>query len=594
MGDTFPGIYWALKKECPVRSGAGIADPQTAFRQTAGLHSLASGIADNRILNGYCITSYTPEGDNAGNRFDIPCAVRSLESLVPGGDVAAVNAMCAACNAHSSREKPDALAGCCGFMTTIRYRENPKLEQEIQEALDACNLRSAWEEHFARTSPIWYSFWIESPLNAGQAGTLLKLFAYIEAKDLAAGKANKDFQDFVAALRTAVSEKLSLHVAMAPLGHVDCGWSTVHAHCPRCKAPADLPRWEEDHPSEDYVCNVCHHTFDPSRTFKQEKYRSEELDKYDIEKVLDEKSRARFIRACLQMQGATEKQVQEIFENQNLLELVQRMHQVHTQSMRNENTLKPVAASKALSELSVEVAEGIKLLLVRVPPGILWKKSTMGDHFSPTKITFDRPFYLGKFPVTQAQWSVVMGTNPSLFRDSPEHPVEGVSWLDAYDFCFRIAERLKLPFRIPTDAEWEYACRAGTTTAFCFGDFVTTDQVNFNAALDAQGLKGASGGRTTPAGRFPPNAWGLHDMHGNVHEWCDNQFALVRPSRNKSASCVLKGGSCLNPPEACRSDARAQLRADAGGYEGTSTQVNKLKDFNLPVGFRVFLPIASK
>jgi formylglycine-generating enzyme required for sulfatase activity len=176
-------------------------------------------------------------------------------------------------------------------------------------------------------------------------------------------------------------------------------------------------------------------------------------------------------------------------------------------------------------------------------------------------------FYMGKFPVTQREWVEVMGTNPSHFRGN-NLPVETVSWFDAIEYCNRRSIREGLTpaytingttvtwnrnangYRLPTEAEWEYACRAGTRTAFSTGNNITTNQANFSRNRE----------RTTEAGSFPPNRWGLFDMHGNVWEWCwdwfiDYDSSVLRNPVGPSSGFyrVIRGGSWDDSVEKSRS-----------------------------------------
>jgi len=164
------------------------------------------------------------------------------------------------------------------------------------------------------------------------------------------------------------------------------------------------------------------------------------------------------------------------------------------------------------------------------------------------------PFYMGKYQVTQAQWQAVMGNNPSNFKGD-NRPVENVSWDDAVEFCKKLSEMTGKNYRLPTEAEWEYVCRAGTTTPFYFGDTITTDLVNYDGNYPyGAAPKGVYRKQTTDVGSFPPNAFGIYDMHGNVWEWCVdgmrdyNKTAQTDPigPQEDGGSGVVRGGSWLN------------------------------------------------
>ncbi|MFP6899672.1 MAG: formylglycine-generating enzyme family protein [Opitutales bacterium] len=155
-----------------------------------------------------------------------------------------------------------------------------------------------------------------------------------------------------------------------------------------------------------------------------------------------------------------------------------------------------------------------------------------GDDETRHTVTLTRGFWLGKHEVTQAQWEDVMGTSPSYFKGA-NLPVEQVSWNDAVSFCAKLTDRERkadrLPvgyaYRLPTEAQWEHACRAGTKTAFAFGDDLSSRQANFDGNYPYGGAaKGVYLEKTAPVGSYPANAWGFHDLHGNVYEWCQDWY----------------------------------------------------------------------
>lgn len=222
-----------------------------------------------------------------------------------------------------------------------------------------------------------------------------------------------------------------------------------------------------------------------------------------------------------------------------------------------------VAASpvpEAAAELSDTWTNDLQMTFVLVPAGSFEMGSEHGDgDEQPVRsVTIDEPYYIGKFEVTQAQWFSVMESDPSQFSDDDNRPVENVSWQDAQAFITKLsATDPAATYRLPTEAEWEYAARAGSTAAYAFGNDV--------AELDAHGWHVGNAENTThPVGEKQPSAWGLHAMHGGVWEWVQDRYGPY-PSDGGSASPktppgirrVLRGGSWLSPPEDCRSASRS-------------------------------------
>jgi formylglycine-generating enzyme required for sulfatase activity len=219
------------------------------------------------------------------------------------------------------------------------------------------------------------------------------------------------------------------------------------------------------------------------------------------------------------------------------------------------------------------LTNGVGMPFVLVPAGGFQMGSPpdepghRGNEGPVHEVVIGRAFYLGVRPVTQFEYLSVTGRNPAKFTagngGGPDHPVENVSWDDAAAFCRLLTDRATereagRVYRLPTEAEWEYACRAGTGTAFGHGDGLTPDLGNFAEAV----------GRTTPAGRYPPNSWGLQDTHGTVWEWCAdwygeayNRDAPLRDPGGPPAGKyrVLRGGSWRNGADRCRAAYRNAL-----------------------------------
>ncbi len=226
--------------------------------------------------------------------------------------------------------------------------------------------------------------------------------------------------------------------------------------------------------------------------------------------------------------------------------------------------LKPVPSDKQ-KETSVDLGNGIKLEMVSIPAGEFMMGSpdadgNAGNYEKPQhRVRITKPFYLGKYLVTQEQWEAVMGSNPSNFK-GPNNPVEQVSWDECQQFLNKLNKREGNPgkFQLPSEAQWEYACRAGSTTKFCFGD----DEARLG---EYAWYAGNSESKTHPVGEKKPNAWGLYDMHGNVWEWCqdwyDGGYYAKSPADDPSGSAtgsyrVDRGGSWLDSAGRCRSAIR--------------------------------------
>lgn len=213
------------------------------------------------------------------------------------------------------------------------------------------------------------------------------------------------------------------------------------------------------------------------------------------------------------------------------------------------------------------ITNRIGMEFVLIPAGTFMMGSTEGaDDEQPVhQVVISQPFYLGKYEVTQKQWEAVMGNNPSGF-EGDDKPVEFVSWWDIQKFIRKLNEREGGPiYRLPTEAEWEYAARAGTTTAYSFGD--DSSRLDEYAWYNKN-----SGDETHPIGQRRPNPWGLYDMHGNVYEWVQDWYGkypkgpVTNPQGPSSGSNrLVRGGSWYNSSGASRSANR--FGSSLGGRE---------------------------
>ena len=232
-----------------------------------------------------------------------------------------------------------------------------------------------------------------------------------------------------------------------------------------------------------------------------------------------------------------------------------------------------LAASKTLRGLSTDPVKpspppqpwrnSIGMEFVLIPAGEFKMGSNDNEARNDEKpvhtVHLTKPFYLGKYEVTQAQWEAVMGNNPSHFKGNPTSPVESVSWQDVQEFISRLnaRERGTASYRLPTEAEWEYAARARSSTAYSFGN-------NASDLGRYAWYSGNSGGKTHSVGQLEPNAWGLYDMHGNVCEWVQDWYGAypggtvvdtAGPSSGRGR--VHRGGGWIDNAMNCQSADRS-------------------------------------
>jgi formylglycine-generating enzyme required for sulfatase activity len=208
------------------------------------------------------------------------------------------------------------------------------------------------------------------------------------------------------------------------------------------------------------------------------------------------------------------------------------------------------------------------------------------DNEGPQHLVELEGFWMGQTPITQAQWRQVMKVNTSKFQsdraERDQHPVERVSWEEAMAFCAKLRECTGRHYSLPSEAQWEYACRAGTTTPFHCGATLISELVNFNgASTHGAAPEGDARGQTSPVEQFPANRWGLLDLHGNVWEWClddwhssyqgapqdgrawlESQGANRCKRKGRGRNKLLRGGSWYGDPRYCRSAFRDWVRPD--------------------------------
>ncbi|OBQ44142.1 MAG: serine/threonine protein kinase [Aphanizomenon flos-aquae WA102] len=251
------------------------------------------------------------------------------------------------------------------------------------------------------------------------------------------------------------------------------------------------------------------------------------------------------------------------------------------QSIYSPINIPKLPENTPLDTFTEDLGKGVKLEMIAIPGGtfLMGSPENEVERFSdesPQHEVTVPGFFIGKYQLTQLQYQTIMGTNPSYFKGD-NRPVEGVCWEDAVKFCQKLNHRTLGNYRLPSEAEWEYACRAGTKTPFHFGDNVTTDLVNYNGNYPYPSApKGKYREQTTDVGIFPPNAFGLYDMHGNVWEWCEDERHenyINAPtdgsswqSRISLGQKVLRGGCWHDYARYCRSACRLKSPCCSRNY----------------------------
>ena len=240
----------------------------------------------------------------------------------------------------------------------------------------------------------------------------------------------------------------------------------------------------------------------------------------------------------------------------------------------NPKPNEPLKKDTPGNEEVVDLGKGVKLDLVLIPAG----KFKMGSPESEVgrvnneiqhEVTLTKPYYMGKYEVTQEQYEGVIGNNPSSTKGA-KLPVTDVSWEDCQEFIKKLNAKTSGGYRLPTEAEWEFACRAGTTTAYSFGDVITPKDANYNE----------SGGRIMEVGSYKANGFGLYDMHGNVWEWCEDRGG------------DYPAGAITDPKGAATGDRRVLRGGSFGDGESTARSSNRNLDVSpavrlVNVGFRL-------
>jgi formylglycine-generating enzyme required for sulfatase activity len=358
-------------------------------------------------------------------------------------------------------------------------------------------------------------------------------------------------------LRLAIDRHHAGQAKVIPVILRPCDWN--HDYVPFSKLnvlpPGAKPVTSWPDPDEAYaiVAGKIRETVDALKAAELELLRQEELARVAAEQARQQQEQQR--RAALAEQARKMQLEQDLEQEQG------RIFSFTTARVNGQGEVE--RTEQQARRRVFELGTGVDLEMVYVPGGSFLMGSNEVSYEQPIHQVTLSAFHIGRYPVTQAQYQAVMGKNPSHFKGNDRYPVESVFWRDAMEFCAKLSAASGGIFTLPSESQWEYACRAGTKSRFAYGDVICTDLANY----DGSGEQGAYLKTVTPVGAYPSNLWGLCDMHGNVWEWCRDDWhdnykdsptdgsAWISADVDGSAK-MLRGGGWINNPRNCRSACR--------------------------------------
>ncbi|QDT57361.1 Serine/threonine-protein kinase pkn1 [Caulifigura coniformis] len=634
MSWTRQFLQWTLEAECPFRSGQGCTVPWEANRQLETLTRIGHAIYDGDVCEGIKVRS-TFAKDSRGKTFKIARSGARIADLLRqyGASLDEARKICGGCPANASDPSVSNLAGCQGKLNGFDF-DNENLEKVLQKTLKQTGMKKRFSQLFHLTTPLWYGLWIDSPLKPEQSRLLAELFraAKLDVPVEGLEITHWDFEmpHFLNALDIAATGSMRLHVYVPSVWSCDEYEAWEWEHCPRCKKTL-LSDINERSPTQ--RCKVCRFRFDLPDRMEQllnsthyfdiddgdgaaesnegNDVVSSESQFHSIQELFGPDREQSFQLRYLIQQGCAPEECDVVLGNEGDSPLLRRIRSVRrgravTLADARRKKAPTVAVKFAEKRLRIAINSEVEIDFLLIPAGTFqmgWAgdgTSTPGGH-APGAITISiaRPFYLGKVPVTLEQWQALMDSNPNEFDGDGSLPVDRASWLDAQEFCERLTARSGLPCRLPTEAEWEYACRAGTTTRFSTGDELLSSQGNFKPREEFEQAD-APKRQTTAVVTYPPNQWGLFDMHGNIFEWCEDclhegsegmpvdgsPYLLNADSQPRQ---IMRGGSFNKPAAYAASYWRESASADTGPREPCDSALLKfvLDMYWTAHGFRV-------
>jgi len=301
MADTLQTVSWALERPCGLRRNENWTDPDVTWNELWHARGYAIALQEGRVFGDVCITT-----TRFGNGIDLELPVGGFtisKTLEPLGGIPGIRAACVCCEANVIHEDNRGVVGCHGSLHVAPG--SPELEARIVGAIESAGASAEMANAFVKTLPRWYGLWINSPISPRSARLLHQVFVAGGIASMA-----RDAEAFLLGLQAAGAHGLPMHVRFHPPGHLDLGVRTVFAHCPRCKAEADLPRWHGTYPHEKGECRVCGYLFSPAETASSQPDDFEFPPGDELIAGLGDERWAVFARSYLTAQGHTEDKIE--------------------------------------------------------------------------------------------------------------------------------------------------------------------------------------------------------------------------------------------------------------------------------------------
>lgn len=448
MGAGHSSVYWSLERMCRLRTGDDWFRPKVTREQLTSIRRVAAVEAGGQLFEGVLVHAST-ESDFSGNEYQFPSCGWTLNKVLGSREKwELAKETCAGCPANLNSGLPTRVVGCFGVLSL--WHDSRHVERALWTAIERLNCHEEYRASFLMTTPLWYGLWTASPLAREQKEVLLPILESVLSDDMLNDDDHcHEITQFVNAVRVSLAQDLPLHVALPIPEYRSETYREIQAHCPRCKAEPALEHRSEFR-GKSYNCQVCGQTYVVQNIRHPWEPPAWSPDP-PLSEVMGQTEYVAFARRYLQHQGGTLRQVNEVLENHHCEPLVREVAKVRRNQYCSREAAKRQVQCETIRDLPEKLmfalANDTRLELVLIQPA--------------SETTVSKPFYIGRELVTQRQWEATIDCNPFRDKDRAQMLVNDLTWLDGQAFCESLSRRFNKLFRLPSEAEWELACRLG-------------------------------------------------------------------------------------------------------------------------------------